>query len=568
MRTCRFNAITVTVLALVSALSVLNAAEKAPAASSANEIKIMQKSAAEVFVPIINPLHDSSLSNYLRAPKLRNLLGVELNSGEMKFVSYWNADVILLQENISNAVSVTAGENYISWNPRFGRIAAGNQVFAWGKADGMNPTAILNPMDYRIPVDLKKIPALSLSYTAYPAPWMSLDAVYLPFKQESMLPYVIADRIPRSVFNKYTATSFSMNITNFNMGTGAMGLTTAAAVQETVMTNDIHKEQTELYLERPVGALRMNFFFGPVDFSVMYAYDIDQFYTTAITLEKYTALSSALVDPAVDAAVSNAEFHGVIPSVLTNMAALALKASIPQSVYRIAAIELERKRIHRIGLDLKTSAGPFGLWGETCFSIGEDPKRTISRIRNPQLDWTAGLDVSYGPDDQWYLNVQYTGTYVLNYDSRFYADYANGMPDSNQSGNASYMEEYYYRAFTQKFGNQFEGLTHGFILRANWPLMQETLIPSLTLSYFLPAYYDTAEKTRYGRAMVMPEITWKISDACSASIGAALYAAVVKKDGSNKLSIDRDDVIGMFYDDSSVFFRFTYAWNMTRPLSE
>lgn len=534
-------------------------------ASSTYEMKLFQKSTAYFFVPIADLVHDSSLSNYLRAPKIFNKFGIEVTADEVKFVSHWNIDLVLQHvNNISNIVSVSAQDNFISWNPRHSRLGIGLQTFAWGKADGLNPTAVVNPMDYQMPTDLKKVPALSASYTAYPAPWLSIDVVYLPFKQESLLPYSIAEKIPRSVFNKYTATSLSFYITNFDMGTGSVGMTSQRTLAETVMTNDIENKQFNFDLNNPVGALRANFFSGPIDFSFMYAYDIDQFYTTSLSLEQYAALTQAMVDAAVESAVDDAVARGVIPGAASAATKAGLKASIPKDVCRISAIDLTRARAHRFGADMKTTIGPCGVWAEVCYSLTEDPGNTSSRIRNPYFDWTAGFDLSYGPDDQWYINVQYTGCFVHNYDDRFYTDYAGGLPDPLQASNTSYMADYYYRAFTQKFGNQYEGLTHGIALKANWPLFNDALIPSVAASYFFPMIYDTKEKTRYGRGIVMPEVKWNINDALSLSLGANIYFAFKKDAGSSAIAIDRDDPIGMFYDDSSAYLRFTYAWNIVR----
>jgi hypothetical protein len=104
---------------------------------SASEMKLFQKSVTEYFVPVTGLPDDTFLTDYIRSPKIRNSFGVDINSGDIKFVSHWNGDLILGYNNITNLVELTAGENYIAWNPSGMRFAIGNQVFAWGKADGV-----------------------------------------------------------------------------------------------------------------------------------------------------------------------------------------------------------------------------------------------------------------------------------------------------------------------------------------------------------------------------------------------------------------------------------------------
>ncbi len=534
----------------------------------ANDIKLFDKATMEYFVPIADFPNDSSLTDYIRSPKIRNQFGMDIDSGDLKFVSHWNGDLIFGGNNSNNLVELTADENFIAWNPSGFRLAAGNQIFSWGKADGINPTAVINRFDYRDPADVRKIPNPSVTFSGYPASWMSIDVVYLPFKQVSLFPYSISDKFPQALFNEHVVSSFALNITNFNMGTGALGITSTESVTDSVMSKNISYEN-DMDLKRPVVALRANLFTGPVDLSIMYANDIDQFYSPVIELEQYNPMPDSIRDNAVNTAVSNAVSNGIIPNnpVLIAQLEASLSANISQSAYRISSISLERKRIHRFGLDFKTTVGPVGLWGETCYSIGDNFTGPSISIRSPQLDWTAGFDFSYGPDNAWYADIQYTGTYVFNYDSGFFTDYLNGKPDAGKSGDEAYMKKYYYRAFTQALGSQFEGITHGFVIHSRWPLLDDTVTPSLSLNYFLPVDYDEKEKTRYGRGIIMPDIKWQVSDDLSISAGASFFFALIKgNDGS--LKIDRNDPVGMFYDDSTAYIKLSYAWNYSPQSSK
>jgi hypothetical protein len=546
------------VVDIIALIAFLNAA-----AAFASDITFSDKSLFEYFVPVIDFPNDTALTDYIRSPKLINNFGVDINSGNVKLVSHWDADLIFDSNNITNLVELIAEENYIEWNPSGMRLTIGNQVFTWGKADGINPTAQINRFDYRDPADISKLPAPSVLLSAYPASWISFDAVYMPFKQESLFPYDIASKIPQAFFNKHMVTNLSLDITSLNMATGSMGITSAAATADSVMSNSI-SYQDDVDLTKPVIAMRANIFTGPVDISFMYAYDIDQFYSPVIELEEYNPLPDSVQSNSINTAVNNAVSNGTIPNnpaLIAQMKA-ALASNINQSAQRISSISLERKRIHRLGLDFKTAVGPVGLWGEACYSFGENPTFNDFSNRNPQLDWTAGFDFPFGPDGDWYINLQYTGTYVFDYDSAFFTDYPGGIPATNQTGNAAYMQEYYYRAFTQQLGNQFEGLTHGFVIRTQWPIFDESIIPSLTLSYFLPENYDQKEETRYGRGSVMADIKWRISDDLSVSLGTSLFCAIIK-DTNGAILVDQNDPLGMFYHDSTAYLRLTYAWNFS-----
>jgi hypothetical protein len=67
--------------------------------------------------------------------------------------------------------------------------------------------------------------------------------------------------------------------------------------------------------------------------------------------------------------------------------------------------------------------------------------------RNPNLAWTLGTDFNYGSDDRFYLNFQYAGKFVRDYDYEFFTDYTNGAPDVSRMADPEYVKEYYYRNF-------------------------------------------------------------------------------------------------------------------------
>ncbi|MFP4058273.1 MAG: DUF1302 family protein [Candidatus Brocadiia bacterium] len=72
-------------------------------------------------------------------------------------------------------------EAYLEWRPGPWEFRLGEQIFAWGTADGYNPTDNLNPRDYLDLADSEKIPVFALSATYYLDEVTSLQAVLVPF---------------------------------------------------------------------------------------------------------------------------------------------------------------------------------------------------------------------------------------------------------------------------------------------------------------------------------------------------------------------------------------------------
>jgi len=82
-------------------------------------------------------------------------------------------------------------EYYLVYYPSFGEIKLGKQIFAWGAADGNNPTDNLNPYDYYYLFEMgsdRKIGLLSLAANLYFDNW-NLELVLLPKHEATRMPY-------------------------------------------------------------------------------------------------------------------------------------------------------------------------------------------------------------------------------------------------------------------------------------------------------------------------------------------------------------------------------------------
>jgi hypothetical protein len=186
---------------------------------------------------------------------------------------------------------------------------------------------------------------------------------------------------------------------------------------------------------------------------------------------------------------------------------------------------------------------------------------TSFSVRNPSISWTAGSDVSYGPGGAFYLNFQYTGRYIFNYDRSFYADYPGGAPDPRLlATDSTYAREYYARALSQSLGDQTEGFLSGFILKSDFPFSNGKWKPGFIAAYYLPFLYDSAQSTRYGSLVLRPSVDFVPSDSTTLGIGSELIYAWKKETGSKSIVIDTADRIGRWNDQSNIYLEVDIKW--------
>lgn len=471
------------------------------------------------------PVYDDAMdyTGEIKSPAARNLLGVEIQEGSVKLVTQWHLDFLANPGELNdqgqpgdwNGVTrIRPGENYLSWSTDAFKLAAGYQVFAWGVADKVNPTDNLNPRDYTVGVNADKIPLLAMDAIWYPTPSISLEAVFAPFEQADRWPIVWGNQIPDLLFNGKS----------FNFAT----LSTEEVPHDRLVIND----PMEYKPENLLAGGKVNFRSSAVDFSLSYLYDFDPFFTPVFT----TATEPVL-------------FTGT-------------ENSTGKDFVRVASVDLERKRIHRFGVDAKTTLGIFGLWAEGAYSLTEhEVDDSGPAARRSRLDYVLGMDFSYGPNDTYYANIQYVGSWIPGYNSSFGSDYVGGLPQTDKAGDLAYMTEFYQRALVDKFGLDNQGMLHGLTLNLKFELLDALLTPQLTLAYFKPFDYDDSQETRYGSLALNPELDFKPVDSFHVKLGADLYYAWVKKSGEDDVSLDtKTDRLGIYTPSNNVYIQLEYKW--------
>ncbi|NOZ03003.1 MAG: hypothetical protein GXO92_00135 [FCB group bacterium] len=117
------------------------------------------------------------------------LLQVELNTSRGNWDFKTN---LALEYRWSNReYDFDVREAYLVWYPRFGEVTIGKQIYAWGAADGNNPTDNLNAYDYYylfLPGTDRKIGSLSASATVYFDSW-KIEGVVIPEHQKDRMPF-------------------------------------------------------------------------------------------------------------------------------------------------------------------------------------------------------------------------------------------------------------------------------------------------------------------------------------------------------------------------------------------
>ncbi len=502
---------------------------------SKHEFKIFGESAFNFYIPTVP--ENINFEGSIRRIGYDNDLGISWNYyydniNLVSVVTNWNIALTLSNEDFGpQNIAVTPLENYIGFNLWKFNIKAGYQFYEWGTADRLNPSDTLNPRDFTMGPEADKLSLLSLYTSFQPLDIIKLEAVYVPFVQNDLFPVNFADKIPQSLFYGMTDDG---------------GIPPMPFIQ--THPSNVIVNKFEFDLTKPVAAGRIIFRVPNVDFSFSYIYEFDRYYTPDISLTKDNF---------------NTPFG-------------------PAAYYRISKIELNRNRIHRVSADVKGVINDFSLWAEFSYAISTDYSMNSYKIRNHTFSYITGFDWRFGPDNEFYLNLQYMGEFNPFYDSEFYNDYTDGLPDTTETADRTYMEKYYYRAITDRLALTDAGLIQGLSLFVELPFTAGSIriTPSLTAAYTVPLLYNYQHEERYGSLYVNTEISIEPIDSLSIVVGGNLFFSWIKykeadqyykwieNDGSdsddylNTVIFNKSDRTGLFYNDTGVYIAISYKWDM------
>jgi len=172
-------------------------------------------------------------------------------------------------------------------------------------------------------------------------------------------------------------------------------------------------------------------------------------------------------------------------------------------------------------------------------SLGGNFDADSTTERLPRWDYTVGGDTTWGPGGDYYVNLQYTGTWVPGY----------GAPDWSAAKYLLY-----------SFGGITEELLQGVTWNTKFTLGGGTVTPSFSGAYQMPFGYDSSSKTRLGNLLLKPEIDVMPVDSFHIAVGTTLAYAWVKV--NDTVSLDTTDSVGVYTPSNSVYINVTYKWNL------
>jgi hypothetical protein len=439
----------------------------------------------------------------MKTPYFTSEFALAIQDGDVKLVSDWSLSLRPLATDATGEYGswdelarVRPLENYLSWNPTGLKLAVGYQNFSWGVADKKNPTDNLNPRDYSVGVNADKIPVLAADAIWYPSDAISVEGVFVPSAQKSIYPVDFAGE---------TAANAAV------IGNGLAAKLSAIYGTAITVNNIVTDAPLGLSPGNAIAGGKISYRSSAFDASLSYLYDLDPFYT---------------------------------PIVSVSSAATTYTASIA----------LERERIHRFGLDAKTTLGKFGLWAEAAYSLTKnDGSSDDYEYRRSKLDYVVGTDFNFGPNDSGYVNLQYIGTWIPGYDDSFYADLAaNKITDPTVV---------YQRAIVEALGLDTEGLLQGATLNVKYEIAGATFTPQLTAVFAMPFNYDDTIQERFGALALNPEIDIKPVDSFHIKLGADLAYAWVKPAGKNVQLDTTTDKVGVYTNSNNIYLKVLYKWN-------
>jgi len=396
------------------------------------------------------------------------------------------------------------GETAVFYSPGSFKFGLGWQEFSWGVADKKNPTDTLNARDYRYGADASRLVNPAATVAWYPQSWMSVEAVYEPWKVESKYPTNFAASTQAGLIDakaKLVSKGLGPLLTGYNPSASA--------------------ESTKEDFSNPVAGGRVNFFLSGVDLGFSYLYDRDSFYTPVVTMGSFASGTFQLP----------------------------------------TKVELVYKRLHRFGLNAKTTIDKYGFWVESAYNKTEASSADSYDNRHDSIDWTLGSDFNFGPASAYYVNVQYAGTWVMDYDAATLKDYTSDLT-SAQLADAAFMAKRTYRSLVQSEGNQTEQLMNTATISLKFPLADELVTPNFSAAAIVPWNYDDTKATRIASAYFKPEVDFKPVDGVHILFGADLVYGWVKKAGSSDVSLDTaTDKLGIYTPQNSVYVKVDYQWN-------
>jgi hypothetical protein len=174
-----------------------------------------------------------------------------------------------------------------------------------------------------------------------------------------------------------------------------------------------------------------------------------------------------------------------------------------------------------LGLDFETSAGAFGIRGETAWSVPSLSYESYEYVPLPEIKWVGGVDWSSG---NWRITGEYSGKYIIDFTPSSVDPVIGSEPDfallAQMSAIPGFDLESYIRqqvgSFNRLYNYQLEEYYHTGGIRIETDLAYGKFMPSVFTMYNFTS----------GDLLIIPEIKIKPSDGLTITTGAEFYNGI------------------------------------------
>ena len=321
-------------------------------------------------------------------------------------------------------------EVYAGYHSEKFDLFLGNQIVAWGRADGFNPTNNITPNDYFFltsDMDDQKLFNFMLRMKYRFSSVIDIELIGIPVYSPSIYRFDL-----------------------FDLGEG-VSFGEASLPEKSFGNASV--------------AARLNFEYSKIGFSVSWFRGYDPFYGFNVDSVDFTT-----GEP-----------------VITNITTPYLK--------------------NTIGADFALPANSWILRGEVAYNITDNYEQNMY-VPNPDISYVFGVE-----HDFWGVTtiLQYVGKYTLDFTELQMPVLSDPFDPLAQMQYATEMIEYESALFNRKMFYQQEETNHAIMLLLNKALAYDTW------NIELAGYYNITSED----LMIRPKITWRITDALAASLGAS-----------------------------------------------
>ena len=271
----------------------------------------------------------------------------------------------------------------------------GNQVFAWGRTDTINPTDNLNALNVTNfltgETEERRLPVFALKVDYYRGNTV-FELALVPFYQDHKMALWGSDW---ALYRPGIVTEYSGGYLPYSELIADEGM----EALDRVVRNYSSPNPPSYSLENVQGGVRISSKYKGWDFSISYAYLFDKIPTLYFSDGMYDA-------------IERGDVEGYI-------------ATLP--IYELTeSTYLEHKRLNIIGLDFATTWGAYGIRGEGALFLGGYTYTDVLRPEEKDyLRYVIGVDRIFG--ENLYVNLQLVQKIIFDYDGDLLEDQVQNM---------------------------------------------------------------------------------------------------------------------------------------------